>query len=131
MSNCISSDSPLGVFNLTGENAVPQGANWQVKIQYFDTTGTIIDLSTYTAEAQIRNSYGGTIIMDLTSQAGTIILSSGASNTPNVVLNFTPALTSNVTTYTGMIYDIKLISSTGNVIKFLEGNFSLHRTITP
>jgi len=122
-------NSPLGVFHLTGEYAIPQGANWDTTIKYKEN-GTIIDFGTgYSARLQVRKDYGQAIIVELSSTAGTIVLATGVGDTPNVVFKWTPAATTPLTIYEG-IYDLEITSPTGSIIKFLEGRWALRREVT-
>lgn len=121
-------ESPLGVFDMTGENAIPQGADWDVSIRYLEA-GTPIDFSTATAKMQIRTDYNKTVILELNSSTGTILLGSGTGTTPNVVLKFKAANTSAMTQYEG-IYDLEVTTAAGVVYKFLKGKFELEREVT-
>jgi len=121
-------DSPLGIFHMEGENAIPQGADWDVSIRYIEN-GTAIDLTTYTARMQVRKGYGKDLIIELSTAAGTIQLGSGAGTTPNVILKFTSAATSALSQYEG-VYDLELTSPAGLVLKFLEGKWELRREVT-
>ncbi len=122
-------NSPLGVFHMTEEYSIPQGANWDTSLIYKEN-GNAIDFSSgYTAKLQVRKDYGQAIIIELNSAAGTIVLASGAVNTPNVVLKWTPAATTPLSIYEG-IYDLEITSPTGSIIKFLEGKWALRREVT-
>lgn len=121
-------DSPLGIFHMEGENAIPQGADWDVSIRYREND-SVVDLTLYTARMQVRKGYGKDLIIELSSDAGTIQLGSGAGETPNVILKFTSAATSALSQYEG-IYDLELTSPAGLVLKFLEGKFELRREVT-
>lgn len=116
---------------MEGDQAIPQGASWDLEIKYKEND-VIVDFSTgYTARMQVRTDYDGQIILDLYSTSGNIQLTSGAGDTPNVVIKFTPALTTPINIYTGMIYDLEITnSSTGAVTKFLKGRFALDREVT-
>jgi hypothetical protein len=122
-------DSPLGVYNMTGRYAIPQGADWQVGILYREQNVAVDFSSGYTARMQVRKDYGKEVILELLSEDGTIVLTSGASDTPNVTLNFGSAITSAMTVYDG-IYDLEVVSTAGSVNKFLEGTFQLRREVT-
>ncbi len=124
-------NSPLGVFHMTGEFSIPQGASWDTPIIYKEN-GNAIDFSTgYTARVQERKDYGQAVIIELSSVAGTIVLATGAGSpaTPNVVFKWTPAATTPLTIYEG-IYDLEITSPTGTIIKFLEGKWALRREVT-
>ncbi len=123
-----SEESPLGVFDLVGRYAIPQGANWDVAILYKENNSAV-DFSLSTAKMQIRKDYGKEIIMELNTTDGTIELGDGTSDTPNVTLKFTPEVTSALTTYEG-IYDLEVTLPSGVIKKFLEGKFELRREVT-
>lgn len=121
-------NSPLGVFHLIDEYAIPQGADWDTTIKYKEN-GTIVDFTGYTAKLQVRKDYGQDVIIELSSAAGTIVLASGAGDTPNVVLKWTPTQTVPLTSYEG-IYDLELTDTSGKILKFLEGKWELRREVT-
>lgn len=128
MSACFDK-SPLGIYHMEGENAIPQGADWDINLKYKEDN-SIVDLSTYTGKMQIRIGYNKAIILELTTNNGGILVGNGSGDTPNVVLKFTPARTSPITTYDGMIYDLELTSSAGKVLKFIEGRFEIRPEVT-
>lgn len=123
---CDFDDSPLGVYHFEGSQSIPQGATWIIDLTYKEND-VVIDLSTYTARMQIREDYDQPVILELTTENGGITV--GAAS-PNVQLNFSPAFTTPMTTYDGMIYDLELTAPAGTVLKFLEGRFSLRREVT-
>lgn len=123
--------SPLGIYNMVGEQAVPQGADWDVAMRYVEG-GVPVNFSTgFTARMQVRTDYDKSVIIELNTSDGTIALGDGLASetTPNVILHFRSAITSAVTQYTG-IYDLEVTSSTGIVYKFLKGTFEIDREIT-
>lgn len=128
MSVC-SGKSPLGIYDMVGDNAIPQGADWDIYIKY-KPDGTTMDLSAYTGRMQVRLGYNKPIILSLSTADGSILVGDGAADTPNVVLKFTPEMTSPVTTYSNMIYDLELVSPAGLVLKFVEGQFELRPEVT-
>ncbi len=121
-------ESPIGVFHMEGENAIPQGTDWDTTIKYKEN-GSIVDLSTYTGRLQVRKDYGKEIIIELSSAAGTIVLASGAGDSPNVQLKWVSGATAALALYDG-IYDLELTSPQGTILKFLEGRWSLRREVT-
>lgn len=122
-----SDESPLGIFDMIGRYAVPQGADWDVGLIYTENS-SVVDFSDATARMQIRSDYDKDIILELSSEDGTIELSDGAGDTPNVVLKFGNN-TSDLTKYEG-IYDLEVTTSGGLVKKFLEGKFELRKEVT-
>lgn len=126
---CINSESPLAIYNMTGEAAIPQGADWSVPIRYLEND-IPVDFSGFSGVLQVRRDYDAQIIIELSTDAGTILVGDGAANTPNVVLVFGSAATAALTEYSG-IYDLELTSpSTGIVYKFIKGNWALDREVT-
>jgi len=118
---------PLGVYDMVNENAIPQGATWPVALTYTVADSGVYDFSLYTGKLQIRRTYDTPILLELSTENGGLTLAGAA---PNVILNFTPANTSPMTTYTGMIYDLELYGPSGDTIKFIRGKFALEREIT-
>lgn len=123
---CDYDESPLGIYHFEGSQAVPQGADYWLDIDYKENEVTL-DFSTYTGRMQIREDYDKPVLLELTTENGGIVLNATA---PNVQFHFTPAMTTPMTTYNGMIYDLELVSSGGIILKFLEGKFSLRREVT-
>lgn len=123
-------NSPLGIYNMVDDQAIPQGADWDVALQYIEND-TVVDFSTgFSAKMQVRIDYDKDIILELSTDDGTIVLGSGAGDTPNVILKFLSSVTSNVSKYEG-IYDLELTEiSTGLVKKFLKGKFQIDREVT-
>lgn len=128
MATCIDK-SPLGIYNMVGSEAIPQGADWDVNIKYKEDN-VIVDLSLYTGRMQVRLGYGKAIILELTTSNGGILVGDGAGDTPNVILRFTPAKTSPISVFEGMIYDLELTSPTGKILKFLKGEFEIDPEVT-
>jgi hypothetical protein len=123
-------DSPLGVYHMTGDQAIPQGADWDVAIRYVEG-GVPVSFTGFSARMQVRTDYDKTIILELNTSDGTIGLGDGLASdtTPNVILHFRSAVTSAMSQYEG-IYDLEVTTTSGVVYKFLEGKFALRREIT-
>lgn len=123
-------ESPLGVYHMTGDQAIPQGADWDVPLRYVEG-GNPVNFTGYTARMQVRTDYDKTIILELNTSDGTIGLGDGLASdtTPNVILHFRSAVTSAMSQYVG-IYDLEVTTTTGIVYKFLEGKFELRREVT-
>lgn len=128
MSACISDESPLGVYNMVGSAAIPQGADWDVAIRYL-VNGTPVDFSGCSAKMQIRKDYDKHIILELSSDNGTVELGDGSGITPNVILKFRASETSPLDDYFG-IYDLEVTTLTGSIVKFIRGKFQLEPEIT-
>jgi len=121
--------SPLGVYHMTGNQAIPQNTNWSVPIIYLENNAAF-DFSTYTAKLQVKQTYDSAVLLELNTSNGGITLAAGSLTTPNVTLIFLAPLTAAMTVYTDMIYDIELISSSGSIKRIIKGEFALDRAVT-
>jgi len=120
--------SPLGIYNMTGFQAIPQDTNWTVTMIYMINNVTV-DLSAYTGVLQVKQTYDSPPLLTLNTSNGGLILSSGAAATPNVTIVFLAPLTLSMQIYTGMVYDIKLIGPGGLITRFVTGQFELQRAV--
>lgn len=122
---------PLGEYNMTGDNAIPQGATWPVHLAYM-VDGLLYDFTGYTAKMQIRHSYGAPVLLELNTENGGIDLTPVTIDLQdyNVNLNFNASFTSPMSHYKDMKYDIECSGPTGDVIKFVNGKFELEREVT-
>lgn len=126
----ITGNSSVGRFDMTGDQAVPQGATRTVQLFIYQN-GSVVDFSSgFTAKLQVRTGYNQPVILELDSSDSSIVLSDGASSTPNVVLTFSPSKTINVGVFEDMIYDLAIYKNDGNIYKYLEGNFQIHKRVT-
>lgn len=126
----ITGNSSVGRFDMVGDQAVPQGATRTVQLFIYQN-GTIIDFSSgFTAKLQVRTGYNQPVVLELDSSDSTIVLSDGASNTPNVVLTFSPSKTANVGVFDDLVYDLAIYKNDGNIYKYLEGNLQIRKRVT-
>ena len=103
---------------------IEQGATFRLSLIWKDSTGALVDLTSYTARMQVRQRHTSTTAaLSLTSIAGDIILG-GAAGTIAVVAAATA--TDDITFRQG-VYDLELVASTGEVTRLIEGAV----TITP
>lgn len=122
-----------GTFNFTrGEDyndAIEQGATWNQTFEYTDDAGNPVDLSAYTAaRMQGRLAIDDTAtVFDLSMAAGTIVLG-GAAGTVQILVD---ATTTAAFDWDGqVVYDMELVDSLGNVVRFLKGVAELDREVT-
>ena len=105
------------------EITIEQGANLTSTVTVSDTQGDAINLSTYSASAQLRKSYysssANTLTATITGNAnGQITLSMTASNTALL----TPGR---------YVYDLKITNSTDNsVTRVIEGTATVLPSVT-
>ncbi len=122
--------SSVGVFDMSGDFSVPQNATRIIQL-YIYQSNLIVDFSSgYTAKLQVRQGYNLPVLLELNTSDGSIVLGSGASNTPNVTLNFIPSKTVNMNVYTDMIYDLAIYENNGVILKYLQGEFEITRNVT-
>lgn len=122
--------SSVGEFDMTGDYSIPQGGTRIIQLFIYQNN-VILDFSSgYTAKLQVRQTYNSPVILELNTTDSSIVLSSGASLTPNVVLTFTPAKTLTTTSFTDLIYDLAIYKSDGNMYKFMQGQLEITPRIT-
>lgn len=122
---------PLGEYNMTGENAIPQGATWPVHLGY-SVDDILFDFTSYTGKMQVRHTYGSPVLLELTTSNGGIDLGVFTVEAVdyNIRLNFSAAFTGPMTHYKDMIWDVEFYGPTSDVIKFVSGRFELKREVT-
>lgn len=106
---------------------IPQGSDTNIPINY--RTGTplaLVDLTTYIAKLQARQTYGGPVHIELSSVASTITL---AATSPNLTLHFTKELLANISIFTPLIYELIIVASDGTTTPVLRGELNIQRQI--
>lgn len=97
---------------------IDQGATFQTSIYITDETGTVVPLTGYTANAQMRKHYTSAIAYTFTTAIdaanGIVTLSMSANNTSNIPAG-------------RYVYDCELTANTGVVSRLFEGIV----TVTP
>lgn len=103
---------------------VEQGATFKKRLTWRDKNRRPVPLVGYTARMQIRPTVASTeVIYELTSANGRIVLTS-----PGVIeLNISDADTS---TLKAGVYDLELVSPTGQVIRLIEGKVTVSPEVT-
>lgn len=102
----------------TYDFTIEQGTSQTVNFVWKDSAGNPVDLTGFTARAQVRKTYStADYLISLTTEDSGITLG-GAAGT--VVLHFTPAKTTPVTAKSG-VYDVELVSSDGTVTRLVQG----------
>lgn len=99
---------------------VDQGANFIYNVYLIDEDGNVFDISSYSANAQLRKTYTSssyvTITADVTGASGLIQLSMNAATTANL-------------SSTRYVYDLELTSN--NVVsRILEGYVTVNPGVT-
>lgn len=97
---------------------IDQGATYTTSVNLTDDYGELLNLSGYSAAAQLRKHYTSSnsvsFTVSLGGANGTIILAMSANTTANIVAG-------------RYVYDVELTTPTGSVERILEGIV----TVTP
>lgn len=104
-----------------------QGTTFTEQLTWKDSSGDPVDLTGWTARMMARESVDAeTAFITLTTENDGIALG-GAAGT--ITLSMTDADTSALSIYSG-IYDLELISDSGDVFRLLQGNLTVSREVT-
>lgn len=107
--------------------ACEQGASFRRQLTLKEDSGELIDLSGYTARMQVRANRDATsILISLTTENARIELGGTAGT---VLLKLTPTETDGLAAG-AYVYDLELVSATGDVQRLLEGRFVVSRNVT-
>lgn len=111
-----------GVHNFT----IDQGATWNRTVELQNPDETPYNLTGYTARMQIRReTTSSTVMMSLTTENGRITLG-GALGT--IALSLTDELTATIP-YDG-VYDLEIVSGSGEVYRVIKGIIRLNPEVT-
>lgn len=102
-----------------------QGASFDYSLTW-QTNGTAVNLTGYTARMQVRESYDSlTPVLSLTSGSG--ITLGGTSG--SIILDAHATVTATIPSGQ-YVYDLELVTSGGYVTRLLEGNFTVDPEVT-
>jgi len=105
-----------------------QGATFDYTLTW-QTGGTPVNLTSYTARMQVRESYdAGTAILSLTSGTGITLGGTAGTIALNAAATATAALDG--TPNKQYIYDLELVNGSGVVTRLVEGNFTVYPEVT-
>ena len=111
-----------GIYNFT----IDQGSNWNLNVVYKDSTGTVINLTGYTAAMQLRQNYNSdTAELTLNTSNGGIVIT-GAQG--KLVLSAT-AIQTGALDAGFYVYDLE-ISSGGVVTRLIQGQITVAGEVT-
>lgn len=112
-----------GEYDLT----ILQGATFELRVIWQDSSRAAISLTGYTARMQIRERLSATTTLaNLSTENGGITLG-GAAGTVDLLL--TAAETAAISAVRG-VYDLELVSATGVVSRVLGGNVDFSKEVT-
>lgn len=111
-----------GLLNLT----LSQGATWKLNLVYNNGSGNPIDLTGYTARMQARTSYdSSSTALSLTT--GTGITLGGTAGTIDILVGATTTASIGAAQY---VYDMELVSNSGEVTRLIEGTLVVTPEVT-
>jgi hypothetical protein len=122
----MSNKSPyVATYDMIG---VPQGADFDIEIIYQEgAPPATIDLTGYSAVLQVKRNYDSEIILQCSTDEGTIIVDSAS---PNIIIKFLKEVTSALRIYSEMIYDLEITGIDGKTARIMQGKFSISREVT-
>lgn len=102
--------------------SIDQGATFSTVITITDANNNIVNLSTYTGNAQIKKSYSSlnvaqTFAVSVNGTLGTVTLSLTANQTSSILAG-------------RYVYDVKLTESGGTVSRIVEGLVTVNPKVT-
>ena len=104
-----------------------QGASYTKTFTWKDGDGVAVNLTSYTARMQVRQSVSATeVLLELTTENGRLTLGGSAGT---ITLALTPATTAGIVWRRGR-YDLELVAPDGGVTRFLEGQIVVSREVT-
>jgi len=117
---------PATTFDFTDDYRIEQGV-YRAQVFVWKSNGTPINLTGYSARMQMRASVASeTILLELTTTNGGIVLG-GSAGTVTVVFKDTDTV--GVDWKSG-VYDLELVNTSNQPMRFLEGTFELSKEVT-
>ena len=106
---------------------IEQGATLSLPIVWKDSSGTVINITGYTARMQVRQSVNSpTVLLSATTANGKLVIDGAAGK---VTITLSASDTASITWLTG-VYDLELVSGGGEVNRVLEGRLLVNRGVT-
>jgi hypothetical protein len=100
---------------------IDQGATYATKLNITDANGSAVDLTGYTAAAQIRKHYTSSnstpFSVSLTAATGAVVLSLSSNATANLISG-------------RYVYDVELTDGAGRVSRIIEGTVTITPNVT-
>jgi len=106
---------------------IEQGATFQHTLTLKDASDTVINLTGYSAEMDLRKNQDDTSEVVTLTVANSRITMGGSAGT--VTLQISATDTTNLTVGDG-VYDIELTDSNGKVDRILEGTYSIRGNVS-
>ena len=107
---------------------IEQGSTFSKVLTYKDSSGTVIDLSGYSARMQARVNVGDTYtLFSLTSASGGGLTISGVDGKITITITSTATATYKFDT---AVYDLEIDDGSGVVTRLIEGKITLSKEVT-
>ena len=114
-------------FSLVGNTiTIEQGSTFSLSINWTDSAGDTIDLTTYSARMKGRADNESDVLFSWTD-ATEITL---AATNPNVLITVDATTTAAYSAPLLGVYDLELVSGSGVVSKILKGRLRIDREVT-
>lgn len=102
--------------------SIDQGATFSTVITVADNDNSILDLSTYSGNSQIKKAYSSlnvaqTFTVSVNGSLGTVTLSLTANQTSNLIAG-------------RYVYDVKLTEAGGTIARIVEGIVTVNPKVT-
>jgi len=104
--------------------SIDQGETY-IRTITWKQNGSLVDLTGYTARMKVKDTYGGTTYLTLTDASG--ITLGGTAGT--IVIKITDAQTSGLVAQ-DYVYDLELVSGSGDVSKLIKGVITVNPEVT-
>ena len=105
--------------------ALYTGCDFNASLTWTDGAGNPIDLSTYTADMQVRKKVGGDIVVEYSTGNGKIVMTS-----LGVITITDPHASTSLYIPGNYVYDFILTDNTGKRSPFIKGSFVIFPTVT-
>lgn len=103
------------------------GATFDYTLTYI-AGGVPVDVSDFDARMQVRPSYPGAVVFDLSVGSGIVL--GGTAGTIGLSIAPEDSAALGVTRQTAFIYDLELEDSDGTVVRLVEGTFLVYPEVT-
>jgi hypothetical protein len=118
---------------------VDQGTSLAVTFTLKNPDNSAFDLTSYTAELQVRPTYPGSVLIDASTTNGKLVISApatgilvwniAAADTPQTI-SFGHGEDAALVDSLDFIYDLKITAPSGSPYRPVEGTFTVNRAVT-
>lgn len=108
---------------------IEAGATFQFVITWRNPDGSLVNLTGHTARMKVKSAYGGTTTFSLTTGGGGIVLG-GAAGTITVTISATDTAAAIGSSEATHVYDLEVVSGSGQVWRVVQGKAFLKPEVT-